>query len=142
MNVEVTCDRLHPAQQRLGDPRDDGDRSQDVQALPARETKPEVRTMQLGSAGLQHADERLEGDERVVLILDTRRDVETRQEWLRVSAELPDQVAVSPQVGRTDQAAHSINSLVSGNDKRSSEDVKTHGGTLDDPVSNTSCEYS
>src|SRR6204780_5619895 len=98
--------------------------------------------MQLGSAGLQHADERLEGDERVVLILDTRRDVETRQEWLRVGAELPDQVAVSPQVGRTDQAAHSINSLVSGNDKRSSEDVKTHGGTLDDPVSTTSCEYS
>src|ERR1700733_10584364 len=62
--------------------------------------------MQLGSPGLQHADERLEGDERVVLILDTRRDVETRQEWLRVSAELPDQVAVSPQIGRADQAAH------------------------------------
>jgi hypothetical protein len=40
-----------------------------------------------------------------------------------------------PQVGGADEAAHFDQLPVSGNDKSSSEIVKTRNGTLDDPVS-------
>ena len=135
MDVKVTRDRLQPAEHGLRVPRDHRDRSEDIQALPARQAKPEVRTTQLVGAGLQHADVRIEGDERVLLIFDPRRDPEAREESLRVTTELPHQVAVAPQLGGADQAAHSINSLCREMIKvcRKCQDSPR---TLDDPVYN------
>src|SRR5271166_3391275 len=91
--------------------RDHRDGAEDVQALPARKAKSEVRTIELGGAGIQHAHERVQRYERVVLVFDTRRDLEALQKRLRVSAELAHQIAVPPKVGGADEAGHSINSL-------------------------------
>jgi beta-phosphoglucomutase-like phosphatase (HAD superfamily) len=43
-------------------------------------------------------------------VLDTHGDTETRQEMPRVRTELAQEVAVPPQVGRTDRADHPLNS--------------------------------
>ena len=109
---------------------------------PCQRDRRSPKSGQLSSVGggLQHPDERLERDERVLLVLDARRDVETRQERPRVTTEFPHQIAVPPQVGGTDQAGHSITPHVSGNDKSMSETVKTRDGALDHSVSTTSCD--
>ena len=82
-----------------------------MQTLPVRQTKAEVRTTQVVGAGLQHAHVGIEGDERVLLIFEARRNPEARQEHLWVPTELPHQVAVARQRGGTQQTAHPINSL-------------------------------
>ena len=61
-----------------------------MQALLAREAKPEVRAHQLLGASLEHAGQRREGDERVLLVFGTGGDVEARQERRGVTPELAD----------------------------------------------------
>jgi hypothetical protein len=77
-----------------------------------REAKPEIRAIQFVRADLQQASGGLERDERVLLELDTRLDVEPRKEGLRVGTELANEVPVSPQVRGANQADHPINSRV------------------------------
>src|SRR4051812_9699544 len=99
MDIQIAPDRLQPGEQGRGVARDHRDRAEDIQALPAREAKSEVRTIEFGGAGIQHPNERVQGHERVLLEFDTRPNLETLQIRLRVSAELAHEVAVPPQVG-------------------------------------------
>ena len=108
VDVEVAPDRLHTAQHRLSIPRDHREGSEDMQALPAREAKPEIRTPQFVGAGLQHANPRRERHKSVLLVFGTGGDVEARQERLGVTTELSDELGVTPHGCGADQAAHSI----------------------------------
>ena len=113
-------------------PGDHGDRSEDIETLPAGQAEAEVETTQLLGCRLRQLRCRPEGHERIRVPADVTWQVEAVQEPVRIAAELSHQIGVSPKVRGSDQAAHALTAL-SGQAKNVSFEAKTSACAVSHP---------
>ncbi|GAA3164663.1 hypothetical protein GCM10020255_049490 [Rhodococcus baikonurensis] len=106
VHVRVSGDVVQCISDCLGTAGRDGDRTENVRVLFARESECEVRRLQLIRTESEQCGQGTERQEVVVRADDGRIDAHTVEEFVRISAEFGDQLGQSCQRRGADQIGH------------------------------------